>query len=215
MENATFYMGITLDMIWLISGIIFLFRMSDEMRRSRELPLIEGTTPEVVVQKMLGFYGVEKDKFYLSETAGSSRSISSLAVMLHEVGHAVQEHKNDNLYFTSLFLLKMFRVTSMAAIPGFIFACIFKQEILLNLCIWVYAISGFGIFFMYIVDRDAGNYALKYMEVEDILEDEKMRGLKRIMNIINWSYIQSVFEPIIIVIIWLYTFVTVGRHRLV
>lgn len=207
------YLGIGLDILWLLLTILYFLWMTGGIKKGRGSMELKEVTAGFLVKDMLRFYQIEdvqlverqqegKDSksIYLSRAGQNSRSVSAAAVMLHEAGHAVQHQNMDRTYFASLLLTKMFRISSLAAVPGLILGLIFHSELLLILCVWVFAISGITVLVKYAADRKASAYALRYIRQKNVLNPEQMEGFRGILAVTDWSGISSVYEPVLMLL---------------
>lgn len=217
----TLSLGIGLDILWLLLTLLYVLWMTGRIKRGSCGIELKEATAGSLVKDMLRFYRVAdvqilekqqetKEKnagsIYLSRTGQNSHSVSAAAVMLHEAGHAVQHQKMDKIYLISLFLTKMFRISSLAAVPGLLLGLVFHSEILLLLCIWIFAISGLTVFLKYAADRKASGYALQYIKKKQALSQEQMKGFQDVLSVTDWSGILSVYEPVFIILAELSSF---------
>ncbi len=211
-DTVTLYVGIGFNILWLFLHVVFLIWMSWRIKREHSCTAIKHHTVGQLVEEMLAFYEVQNvqvqeneasgnpavngETLYMPRAGQNSHSVAVAAMILHEVGHAVQHKNADSLYFLSLFLTKVFRLSSVAAVPGLIAALFLNNHLLLKLCIWIYAISGFTIFMKHAADEKASGYALEFIKDKKILDPIQLKGFGNILAVADWSGIQSVYEPV-------------------
>lgn len=216
MNQIVLYIGAGLNIIWIVSAIVYMFIMSTTMQKAQCLPEVKEYSTDILVRKMLERYGLshislsektssmisteyDKTTIYLSKAGQNSHFVPVFAVALHEVGHAIQYNRADSLYCLSIFLTKMMRISSFFAVPGILIAFIFKFKLLLYACVWIYAVSGMLTPLMYASDRKASSYAIQFICSLNILDKIQMDSFRKILNITNWSSLQYIFEPFIVV----------------
>lgn len=213
--------GIGLTGLWLAMELVFLAAISNAIKNAHAIPDFQGITVRGAAEEMLKLYHLQnvtiRDSggsetpasdpltIYLSKTGQRSHSVSVLAVTVHEVGRAVSFHKGSVLYHLSLFLTKFSRFALFAAIPGVLIGLIGKVTLLTTLCVWIYGISGFFTLIMHAADREASRYAETYLKKAGFLDDEQIEACLHMMHINDWSYIQYIFEPFFLIVIFLYS----------
>jgi len=127
----------------------------------------------------------------LSQANYQGASLASLAVAAHEVGHAIQHHKN---YFPLQIRHAILPVTnfgSWLAFPLFFIGFFMQTPFLMDLGIVLFA--GVVVFHLVTlpVEFNASNRALLQLESHGFLTTQEVGGAKKVLNAAALTYVAA------------------------
>lgn len=133
----------------------------------------------------------------LSESVYNSRSIASIGVAAHEVGHAIQ---HSQLYAPLMFrnsIVPVVNISSSASMPLFIIGLMMGNSMLVNLGIILF--TGSLIFHLVTlpVELDASSRALKLLEQTGTLSSDELAGARKVLNAAAWTYIAAALMSVL------------------
>lgn len=151
---------------------------------------------EVEVELSEGFlsdhYDPKSKVVRLSQKVYHETSISSIAVAVHECGHAVQD---KDKYSFMRFRAAMFPLVNLASYGGYIAILIGSIFSLMQL-IWVGIALEFVILFFQLVtlpvELNASKRALKYIEEAEVLDKSELSGGRRVLRAAASTYVASI-----------------------
>ncbi len=142
-------------------------------------------------------YDPTKHTLNLSDSVYGSRSIASIGVAAHEVGHAIQHY---NAYAPLMFrnsIVPVVNLASNASMPLFLIGLFMGLPWLLNLGIILFC--GALIFHLVTlpVEIDASARALKLLENTNTLSKDELAGAKKVLTAAAWTYIAAALMSIL------------------
>lgn len=149
-------------------------------------------------------YSPKRKMLIMSREVCNSPSLASLTIVAHELGHALQDFKNDYLFHFSQIVGRINRFLSKFFIPVLIAGIVvlfFNMEIALTL-LWV----SLGIFLFNVLDKiitipveyNASHRALRYLKDYHYLSQSEISKAKKLLNCAAQTYIASLFDGIIL-----------------
>lgn len=153
-------------------------------------------------------YSPKYNTLILSEEVCNTASLSSLAIVAHELGHAMQKKENSALFFVSQLFGKITRFTNNFILPLLIvglLSFIFKYpNDSLGMILMI--ISG-GLFIFHVlnqilnipVEYDASHRALKYLKEYNYVSPNEYSKARRLLSVAAQTYIANLFDGILII----------------
>ena len=152
-------------------------------------------------------YNYKYKTLILSEDVCNTASLASLAIVSHELGHALQHKNNSPLFMITILMNKLTRLTSSFIIPLFVFGLFFY--------LFKYPTVDFGYMLMVIsgclftiqilskllnipLEYDASRRALKLLKENNLLSTSEYKKAKKLLGIAAQTYIASLFDELII-----------------
>lgn len=133
----------------------------------------------------------------LSESVYNSRSIASIGVAAHEVGHAIQHSK---LYAPLMFrnsIVPVVNITTQASMPLFFIGLIMGNSMLLNLGIILFCGSLVFHLVTLPVELDASSRALKLLKETGTLTSDELAGARKVLNAAALTYVAAALMSIL------------------
>ena len=127
----------------------------------------------------------------LSDSVYGSRSIASIGVAAHEVGHAIQHHESYSLLIFRNTIVPVVNICSSASMPLFIIGLVVGNFMLVNIGIMLF--TGALVFHLVTlpVEINASSRALTLLEQTHTLAPDELAGAKKVLNAAAWTYIAA------------------------
>ena len=150
-----------------------------------------------VAGSLTDHYDPSNKTLNLSESVYGGRSIASIGVAAHEVGHAIQHHES---YAPLLFrnsIVPVVNICSSASMPLFIIGLLMANSLLVNLGIMFFA--GAMVFHLVTlpVEINASSRALKLLEQTRTLAPDELAGAKKVLTAAAWTYIAAALMSVL------------------
>lgn len=133
----------------------------------------------------------------LSESVYNSRSIASIGVAAHEVGHAIQ---HSQLYAPLMFrnsIVPVVNIASQASMPLFLIGLMVGNSMLLNLGIILFVGSLIFHLVTLPVELDASSRALKLLQQTGTLTNDELSGARKVLNAAALTYVAAALMSIL------------------
>ncbi|MBQ9565597.1 MAG: zinc metallopeptidase [Synergistaceae bacterium] len=127
----------------------------------------------------------------LSESVYGNRSIASIGVAAHEVGHAIQ---HSQLYSPLMFrnsIVPVVNIASSASMPLFVIGLMMGNRLLVNIGILLFV--GALVFHLVTlpVELDASSRALALLQETGTLAPDELAGARKVLNAAAWTYVAA------------------------
>lgn len=152
-------------------------------------------------------YSPKYKTLIMSEEVCNTASLSSLTIVAHELGHAVQDKNSTGLFFISQLFSKITRFTNKFIMPLLIvglFLFIIKYptpDLGANLMITSGILFGMHVINQIVtipLEYDASRKALKYLKENNFVSSGEYRKAKKLLGIAAQTYIAGLFDNIFI-----------------
>lgn len=127
----------------------------------------------------------------LSDTTCTSTSVAAIGVAAHEVGHAIQHANGYVPIKIRNSIVPVVNIASQAAIPLFIFGLFFNSGIMMDIGIWFFSAAVLFQIITLPVEFNASRRAIAILESDYILEDEEVRGAKKVLGAAAMTYVAA------------------------
>lgn len=143
-----------------------------------------------------------KKMVVLSEQNVSSKTISSIAVAAHEIGHVMQHTSGSKLFAVSVLLQGLNKIADILLLPSLLIGgglILFSQEYLslgnyiFFFGIILYLISLIFKLVLIPLEFDASRRALNLLKKERILDMDELKGAKAVLRAAAYTYIGGIF----------------------
>ena len=127
----------------------------------------------------------------LSESVYNSRSIASIGVAAHEVGHAIQHNEAYSPLIFRNSIVPVVNICSTASMPLFFLGLIMGIRPLVTIGIMLF--TGALVFHLVTlpVEINASSRALKLLEQTHTLAPDELAGAKKVLTAAAWTYIAA------------------------
>ena len=133
----------------------------------------------------------------LSDSVYNSRSIASIGVAAHEVGHAIQHNESYSHLLFRNNIVPVVNLASSASMPLFFLGIIMGMMSLVNIGIILF--TGTLIFHLVTlpVEINASSRALKLLEQTHTLDSHELAGAKKVLTAAAWTYIAAALMSVL------------------
>lgn len=201
----------------LILGSFCNARVHSVFERNSKINSRKGITGVELAEKMLNHAGIDdvdiaeingrlsdcydpKHKVVkLSSAVIRSSSVAALGITAHEIGHAVQDHKNMWLFRFRKIFVPIVNFVSRAFVPlvvvGTLLSFAFYLPEVGNIICWISA-GLYGLSFLFYLitlplERDASKKALKMLEELGVLENDELYAAKNVLRTALYTYLSA------------------------
>ena len=133
----------------------------------------------------------------LSDSVYGSRSIGSIGVAAHEVGHAIQHHESYSPLILRNSIVPVVNICSSASMPLFVIGLLMSNSVLVNIGIMLF--TGAVIFHLVTlpVEINASSRALKLLEQTHTLAPDELQGARKVLTAAAWTYIAAALMAVL------------------
>ena len=190
-------------------------RVQSTFNQYSQIPARGGVTADSVARMLLTLYGManmpinrvagsltdhydpRNKTLNLSERVYNSRSIASIGVAAHEVGHAIQHHESYSPLIFRNSIVPVVNICSSASMPLFIIGLLMANSLLLNLGIMLF--TGALVFHLVTlpVEINASKRALVLLEQTHTLAPDELAGAKKVLTAAAWTYIAAALMSVL------------------
>ena len=154
----------------------------------------------VRIQKTAGslsdHYDPSNKVLKLSEPVYDQTSIAAVGVAAHETGHAIQDKEKYGPLVLRSTLVPVANIGSAAGPYLALAGIIFKMNFLLNIGIILFACAVLFYLVTLPVEIDASRRALKILEHNAVLNQEELKGVKKVLTAAALTYVASALTAV-------------------
>ena len=154
----------------------------------------------VRIQKTAGnlsdHYDPSNKVLKLSESVYDQTSIAAVGVAAHETGHAIQDKEKYGPLVLRSTLVPVANIGSAAGPYLALAGIIFKMNFLLNIGIILFACAVLFYLVTLPVEIDASRRALKILEHNAVLNQEELKGVKKVLTAAALTYVASALTAV-------------------
>lgn len=141
----------------------------------------------------------------LSNQTFGSTSIAALGVCAHEVGHAIQDHKQVLIYKIRQTLVPVFSFISKAYVPLIIVGALLSLSVFFEAIAFYFVIASvvsYGATLMFYlitfpVEIDASKRALALLKDNNILNSAELGGAKQVLSAAAKTYLSALLTSLV------------------
>ncbi|MDY4977118.1 MAG: zinc metallopeptidase [Clostridia bacterium] len=141
--------------------------------------------------KLTDHYNPKTNVVNLSDATYASTSVAAIGVAAHEVGHAIQHARGYVPIRIRNAIVPVVNVASQAAIPLFVIGLIFQSSLMMDIGIWFFTAAVAFQLITLPVEFNASGRAIAILEGNYILEDEEVRGAKKVLRAAAMTYVAA------------------------
>ena len=144
-----------------------------------------------VAGNLTDHYDPRNKTLNLSDGVYGNRSIASIGVAAHEVGHAIQHHEAYSPLIFRNSIVPVVNICSSASWPLFFIGLLMGNSLLINIGIMLF--TGALVFHLVTlpVEINASSRALKLLEQTHTLSSDELTGAKKVLTAAAWTYIAA------------------------
>ncbi len=152
-------------------------------------------------------YSHKSKTLYMSEAVKETNSLASVAIISHELGHAMQD-KEKNFFFRLNYVLNVLtHFTNRFIVPLLIFGLLFKilhwpnEKIGDKLVLVSIILFGMHAFFKLLtipIEYGASRRALKFLTQNNLISKQEVGKVKHLLGVAAQTYIVGLFDDFIL-----------------
>ena len=170
------------------------------------IPKLGLKTKIAFTEKQLGdFYSPKKDVIVISTRSAQNRSVASVCITAHELGHAVQKKKKSALYVLQMIVVFITILAKYLFFPVIIAGIVllfFEQYFDIGKILILIALG--SLVFSYIlkivtipVEYNASKIAYNFLKQNHVLDAGELKAAKKMLNVAAGTYVASLFMGIL------------------
>ena len=170
------------------------------------IPKLGLKTKIAFTEKQLGdFYSPKKDVIVISTRSAQNRSVASVCITAHELGHAVQKKTKSALYVLQrivVFITILAKYLFFPVIIAGIVLLFFEQYFDIGKILILIALG--SLVFSYIlkivtipVEYNASKIAYNFLKQNHVLDAGELKAAKKMLNVAAGTYVASLFMGIL------------------
>ena len=211
--------GLDPTMILLIPAVLLSMwaqsRVQSTFNQYSQIAARGGVTADSVARMLLTLYGMasmpinhvagnltdhydpRNKTLNLSDGVYGNRSIASIGVAAHEVGHAIQHHEAYSPLIFRNSIVPVVNICSSASMPLFLIGLVMGNRLLVNIGIMLF--TGALVFHLVTlpVEINASSPALALLEQTHTLDREELAGGKKVWPAAAWTYIAAALMSVL------------------
>lgn len=152
---------------------------------------IEGTPGQLT-----DHYDPRSKTMRLSQGVATQPSIASVAIVAHELGHAMQDKTGYAPLKLRGALVPAVQLSPMISYALFLLGIAFQMPSLINLGILVFGISVLFSLVTLPVEFDASRRALRMLEANQLLIGQEMEGAKKVLRAAALTYVAAAVQSL-------------------
>ncbi|EMB30160.1 hypothetical protein HMPREF9727_01000 [Treponema denticola MYR-T] len=164
-------------------------------KEAAALLLRSNSISDVTIQRIGGSLSDHYDPSHkvlrLSEPVYDKTSIAAVGVAAHETGHAIQDKEKYAPLVLRSTLVPVANIGSTAGPYLALAGIIFRMNLLLNIGIILFACAVLFYLITLPVEIDASRRALKVLEHNAVLNQEELKGAKKVLSAAALTYVAS------------------------
>nr|WP_315316773.1 zinc metallopeptidase [Treponema denticola] len=164
-------------------------------KEAAALLLRSNSISDVSIQRIGGSLSDHYDPSHkvlrLSEPVYDKTSIAAVGVAAHETGHAIQDKEKYAPLVLRSTLVPVANIGSTAGPYLALAGIIFRMNLLLNIGIILFACAVLFYLITLPVEIDASRRALKVLEHNAVLNQEELKGAKKVLSAAALTYVAS------------------------
>ena len=152
---------------------------------------VMNVTVERVAGNLTDHFDPRTNVIRLSETVYGSSSVAALGVAAHETGHALQHNKGYLPIKLRNAVVPVANLGSQAAFPLVLLGLLFNSGIMVDVGIILFSAVVLFQLFTLPVEFDASRRAIAVLDSESFLEDEELKGAKKVLAAAAMTYVAA------------------------
>lgn len=152
-------------------------------------------------------YNSKSKTLILSEAVCNTASLSSIAIVSHEIGHAIQDSKKSTLLILTSIFRRITKLTNKLVMPllAVSLLCFLTPELdaeialtFLYLGAIFFVLHVFNLLINIPLEYNASQIALRFLKKNKILKDSEFERVRYLLKVALQTYIASFFDEILL-----------------
>lgn len=174
---------------------------------SKEILELHDLQFALVEDKLADAYSPKYKTLIMSEEVCNTASLSSIAIVSHELGHAMQHRDDSGLFFMNQMLVKFTNFTNKFILPLLIlglFSFLFKYPndsigtVLMLISAGLFGLHVLKLIVTIPLEYDASRRALKYLKESNFITSSELYRAKKLLGVAAQTYIANLLDSLFI-----------------
>lgn len=152
---------------------------------------VHNVTVERVAGNLTDHFDPRTNVIRLSETVYGSSSVAALGVAAHETGHALQHNQGYFPIKMRNAVLPVANLGSQAAFPLVLIGLLLSSGVMVDIGIILFGAVVLFQLFTLPVEFDASRRAIAVLDSEAFLEDDELKGAKKVLTAAAMTYVAA------------------------
>ncbi len=154
-------------------------------------------TVELVQGHLSDHYSPKEHVLRLSESTYNSTSVAAIGVAAHEAGHAIQHATGYRFIAIRNAIIPICQIGSWASWPIIVLGAIIASTNLVNIGLILFSTIVFFQLITLPVEFNASHRAVAVIESLNILDDEEVKGTKRVLRAAALTYVAALMNAVL------------------
>ncbi len=154
-------------------------------------------TVELVQGHLSDHYSPKERVLRLSESTYNSTSVAAIGVAAHEAGHAIQHATGYRFIAIRNAIIPICQIGSWASWPIIVLGAIIASTNLVNIGLILFSTIVFFQLITLPVEFNASHRAVAVIESLNILDDEEVKGTKRVLRAAALTYVAALMNAVL------------------
>ncbi len=163
--------------------------------------------------KLTDHYDPRSNTIFLSETVFDAATVAAVGVAAHEAGHAVQYAVGYGPIKLRSAIVKTTQFSSQASFLILMLGLVLYSQTLLLVGIVLFGAVAFFQIVTLPVEFNASRRALETLEGEHILEDEELRGARKVLSAAALTYVAAMLSSLVQLLRYVLIFLSRSNRR--
>ncbi len=182
---------------------------NDAVRRVLDSNGVYGVAMNHTAGDLTDHYNPKTNTISLSDTVDGKTSIAAIGVACHEAGHAVQHDKEYGPAKLRLAIVPITNIGSQLSMPIFLIGMVLGFMGLVYVGIALFSLCTFFQLVTLPTEFDASRRALTALEGCGILDEEELKGAKKVLRAAALTYVAA----LAVSLLQLLRFIAIARNR--
>ena len=144
-----------------------------------------------VAGNLTDHYAPTRKILNLSDTTYNSKSIASIGVAAHEVGHAIQDYKKMFLLNFQMSIVPVVNFASRLSMPAIFIGIILSEARLIELGIMLFGATLFYQIITLPIEYNASHNAIEALRESRIMDEDELYGVRKVLNAAALTYVAA------------------------
>jgi Zn-dependent membrane protease YugP len=158
-------------------------------------------------------YNPQDRSLGLSQSVAQQPSVASLAIVAHEIGHALQDHTAYAPLKLRGAIVPAVQVSPWIAYGLFALGAFMNSSALLGLGILVFSATVIFALVTLPVEFDASRRGLHLLQTYQLVDGRELQGAKAVLDAAALTYVAALAQSVATLLYYVFRFSSIGRRR--
>lgn len=174
---------------------------------------LSGVTVKGIPGTLSDHYDPRDKSLGLSAGVAQQPSVASLAIVAHEIGHALQDHNAYAPLKLRSAIVPAVQVSPWIAYGLFALGAFLNAPALLGLGIVVFSATVVFALVTLPVEFDASRRGLQLLQTYQLVDGRELQGAKAVLDAAALTYVAALAQSVATLLYYIFRFSSIGRRR--